>query len=66
MNQWLDSYQISWLYNWDITETWLDFDDLDLIFEVTVVEKLKIHDEEGGGGEGGRLGAGSGRDGGLA
>ena len=30
---------------------WLDFDDLELIFKVTAVEKLKIH---GGGGRGGR------------
>ena len=35
-----------WIYNWDITKDWLDFDDLDLIFKDTVVEKLKI---EGGG-----------------
>ena len=32
-----------WIYNWDITKNWLDFGDLDLIFKVTAVEKLKIH-----------------------
>ena len=31
------------IYNWDITKNWLDFSDLDLIFKVTAVEKLKIH-----------------------
>ena len=38
------------MYNWDITENLiLDFGDLDLIFKVTAVEKLKIHSEEEGG-----------------
>ena len=30
------------MYNLDIIKNWLDFDDLDLIFKVTGVEKLKI------------------------
>ena len=33
----------SWIWNWDISKYWLDFGDLDLIFKVTAVEKLKIH-----------------------
>ena len=32
--------------NWNLTKNWMDFGDLDLIFKVTVVEKLKI---QGGG-----------------
>ena len=32
---------------------WLDFGDLDLIFKITAVEKLKIHCVCGGGGGGG-------------
>ena len=43
MNQFLDSYQNFMMYNWDITKKHSDFGDLDLIFEVTAVEKLKIH-----------------------
>ena len=39
--------KFSWVYNWDITKTWLDFGDIDLIFKVSVIEKLEIHD--GGG-----------------
>ena len=35
--------KFSWTYNWNITKNWLDFGDLDLIFKVTAVEKLKIH-----------------------
>ena len=31
------------IYNWDITKNRFDFGDLDLIFKVTAVEKLKIH-----------------------
>ena len=53
MNQCLDSYQILWINNWDITKT-IDFGDLDLIFKVTVVEKLKSGEGGGGGGGGGR------------
>ena len=34
--------KFSWLYNLDVTKNWLDFGDLDLIFKVTAVEKLKI------------------------
>ena len=41
--QWLDSFKFSWIYNWDITKNWIDFGELDLIFKVTAVEKLKIH-----------------------
>ena len=40
--------KFSWLYNWDIRKNWLVFSNLDLIFKVTAVEKLKIH--SGGGG----------------
>ena len=29
--------------HWDITQNWLDFGDIDLIFKVTAIEKLKIH-----------------------
>ena len=43
VNQWLESYQIFMIYNWDITKNWLNLGDLDLIFKVTAVEKLKIH-----------------------
>ena len=32
-----------WIYNWDITNNRLDFGDLDLIFKITALEKLKIH-----------------------
>ena len=32
------------MYNWDTTKNVLDFGDLDLIFKLTAVEKLKIHD----------------------
>ena len=43
VNQWLDAHQIFMdIYSWDITKNQLDFDDLDLIFKVTAVEKLKI------------------------
>ena len=42
VTQWLDFTKFSWLCNWDITKNWLDFGDLDLIFKVTAVEKLKI------------------------
>ena len=35
--------KFSFIYYWDITKNWLDFGDLDLIFKVTEVEKLKIH-----------------------
>ena len=35
--------KLLWLYNWDITKNWLDFGDIDLIFKVTAVEKLRIH-----------------------
>ena len=35
--------KFSWIYNWDLTKNWLDFGDLDLIFKITAVEKLKIH-----------------------
>ena len=35
--------KFSWTYNWNITKNCLDFGDLDLIFKVTAVEKLKIH-----------------------
>ena len=34
--------KFSWISNWDITKNWIDFCDLDLIFKVTAVEKLKI------------------------
>ena len=34
--------KFSLIYNWDITKNWLDFGDLDLIFKVTAVEKLKF------------------------
>ena len=34
--------KFSWLYNVDITKNWL-VGDLDLIFKVTALEKLKIH-----------------------
>ena len=41
---WLDSYnKFSWIYNWDIIMSWLDFCDLDLIFKITAVENLKIY-----------------------
>ena len=37
--------KFSWLGNWDKKKKkkWLDFSDLDLIFKVTAVQKLKIH-----------------------
>ena len=35
--------KLSWIYNLDITECWFDLVDLDLIFKVTAVDKLKIH-----------------------
>ena len=34
--------KFSRIYNWDITNNWLDFSDLDLIFKVTAVKTLKI------------------------
>ena len=34
--------KFAWKYNWGITKKWLDFGDLDLIFKVTALEKLKI------------------------
>ena len=42
MNQWLYSYQLSWIYIIG-TKKLLDSVDLDLISKVTAVEKLKIH-----------------------
>ena len=35
--------KFSWIYmyNWDITNNWLDFGDLNLIFKVTAVEKIE-------------------------
>ena len=45
----------SWIYNLDMTKNWLDIGDLDLIFNVTTVEKLKIHGEVRGWGGGGVL-----------
>ena len=41
MNQWLDSENSC--PNGDITKNRLGLGDLDLIFKVTAVEKLKIH-----------------------
>ena len=42
MNRWLDAHQIFMdIYSWDITKNQLDFDDLDLIFKVTAVEKTE-------------------------
>ena len=35
---------ISVNFNWVITKNWVDFVDLELIFKVMAVEKLKIHD----------------------
>ena len=35
--------KFSCIYNWDITKNWLDFCDIDQVFKVTAVEKLKIH-----------------------
>ena len=35
--------KFSWIYNWDITKNWPDFNALDLIFKATEWEKLKIH-----------------------
>ena len=32
------------MYNSNVTKYWLDLGDLDLIFKVKAVEKLKIHD----------------------
>ena len=32
--------KFSWIYNWDITKNWLDFGDIDLIFKITVVERV--------------------------
>ena len=36
--------KLSWIFNWDITKNCLDIGDLDLIFKVTAVEKLKIRE----------------------
>ena len=36
--------KVSWVYNLYITKNSLDFGDLDQIFKVTAVEKLKIYD----------------------
>ena len=41
------------MYHLDITKNWLDFGDLDLIFKVTAIVKLKIRKRGGGGGGGG-------------
>ena len=34
------------MYIWDLTKNWLGFGDLDLIFKITAVEKLKIHSKQ--------------------
>ena len=34
------------MYNWDQMKVCLNFGDVDLIFKVTAVEKLKIHGGE--------------------
>ena len=34
--------KFSWIYSWDQTKNWLDLCDLDIIFKVTAIEKLKI------------------------
>ena len=39
VNQWLDTYQVSWIYNWDITKYWLYFGDIDLIFKATAISR---------------------------
>ena len=38
--------KFSWIYNWDITKSWLDFGGLGIIFKVIAAEKLKIHSVE--------------------
>ena len=43
MNQWLDSYQILWIHNGNITKKLIRFWCLYLIFKVTAGEKLKIY-----------------------
>ena len=35
--------KFSLIRNWGVTKNWFDFGDLDLIFKVTAVKKLKIH-----------------------
>ena len=35
--------KFSRIHNWDITKALLDFGNLDLIFKVTAIQKLKIH-----------------------
>ena len=35
--------KFSRIHNWDITKNWLDFGNLDIIFKVTAIQKLKIH-----------------------
>ena len=48
------------MYNWDTPKNLLDSGDLDIIFKVTAVEKLKIH--YGGGVGHSHLGGGGGLD----
>ena len=41
VNQWLDSHKFSQVYNGNLTKSWLDFGDLDLIFKVTAIKKTE-------------------------